>query len=643
MASVDPPEAVLRPARLAAARRRGVPQRRSAAAVEGAQRTALQARPPGRADRPVAEYRAAAQPELRRPRGRAARLREALAAQQVAAITAVHGIGGVGKSALASEYAHVFGDEYPGGRFWLPAENHDDLRDLFRTLEAPLNLTFTDDERKDRDAGYRRVRAELERRPGTLLVLDNVNRPALLAPAHLGAYRPDADRVHVLVTMREEPPADPAGMVRPLALDQLSPDDGRKLLQRYRDFGADEAEWQAARRIVSALEGHALSLEVVGVFVWQRNRTEPKLGYIGYFEWMKKRGMLAALEGAARGGKVALSLNVEATVSRLLEPTLAGLSEPERRPGIRLAAAGGMGGAAVAERVGWSRVPRRPDAAELWDADPWLEIVTRLRGLRLFGVTKRPEIVRVHRVVQAVVGGRMGQTAGDLRERLVAYAVKRGELLIEGWVDRTARWEIDPLHKLATQLLEFEVLGGGRLANRVFRPLQLLGELPEAQRLLRKAVAVGEKHLAPEYGDLAISYSNLALVEQDLGDPTEARNPAAQGRRHRQEEPPSRTSPPGDPVLESRHSRARTRRSIAARWLLRRSVAIGEKHLVPNTLRWQRPTPTWHWWRRTWATWPKHAGCCCGPSPSRRSTSVPKIPSGVDRPLKPRADRAEAG
>ena len=259
------------------------------------------------------------------------RLRKALAAQQVAAITAVHGIGGVGKSALAAEYAHVFGDEYPGGRFWLPAENHDDLRDLFRALEAPLNLTFTDDERKDRDAGYRRVRAELERRPGTLLVLDNVNRPALLAPAHLGAYRPDADRVHVLVTMREEPPADPAGVVRPLALDQLSPDDGRKLLQHYRDFGADESEWQAARRIVSALGGHALSLEVVGVFVWQRNRTEPAFGYTGYLEWMERKGLLAALEGASRGGKVRLSLNVETMVSRLLEPTLAGLSESERR------------------------------------------------------------------------------------------------------------------------------------------------------------------------------------------------------------------------------------------------------------------------------------------------------------------------
>ena len=34
------------------------------------------------------------------------------------------------------------------------------------TLEAPLGLTFTDDERKDRDRGYLRVRAELEGRPG---------------------------------------------------------------------------------------------------------------------------------------------------------------------------------------------------------------------------------------------------------------------------------------------------------------------------------------------------------------------------------------------------------------------------------------------------------------------------------------------
>ena len=291
------------------------------------------------------------------------RLREALAAQQVAAITAVHGIGGVGKSALAAEYAHVFGDEYPGGRFWLPAENHDDLRDLFRALEAPLNLTFTDDERKDRDAGYRRVRAELERRPGTLLVLDNVNRPALLAPAHLGAYRPDADRVHVLVTMREEPPADPAGVVRPLPLDQLS--------SRRRPQAT--ATLPRLRRRRKRMAGGAA--DRVGP---RRPRPEPGGG--------RRLRVAAQPDGAGiriyRVSGVDGAEGIAGRAGRRL-PRRQGAAEPERgddgepaagadagRPvgtgtpcsGIRLAAAGGMGGAAVAEGVGRGRVPRRSDA-----------------------------------------------------------------------------------------------------------------------------------------------------------------------------------------------------------------------------------------------------------------------------------------
>ena len=43
-------------------------------------------------------------------------------------------------------------------------------------------------------------------------------------------------------------------------LDRLNAEDGRKLLRQYRDFGADEAEWHAARQVVERLGGHALSL-----------------------------------------------------------------------------------------------------------------------------------------------------------------------------------------------------------------------------------------------------------------------------------------------------------------------------------------------------------------------------------------------
>jgi len=104
--------------------------------------------------------------------------------------------------------------------------------DLFRQLEAPLGVTFTDDERKDRDRGYQRIRTELERRPPTLVVLDNWSKPTLFDPAHLSRLRtgreprphPDDDAGR---------PADRSRGVAALAvpLDRLSRTDGRALLK----------------------------------------------------------------------------------------------------------------------------------------------------------------------------------------------------------------------------------------------------------------------------------------------------------------------------------------------------------------------------------------------------------------------------
>jgi hypothetical protein len=60
-------------------------------------------------------------------RNELAELREMLGCRRVGVVTAVHGLGGVGKTALVDEYAHAFAGEYPrwslGNRLFKPAKS----------------------------------------------------------------------------------------------------------------------------------------------------------------------------------------------------------------------------------------------------------------------------------------------------------------------------------------------------------------------------------------------------------------------------------------------------------------------------------------------------------------------------------------
>ena len=53
---------------------------------------------------------------------------------------------------------------------------------------------------------------------------------------------------------------------------------------------------------------------------------------------------------------------------------------------------------------------------------------------------------------------------------------------------------------------------------------QDLGNLAEARRLLTRAIEIQEKAFEPDHPNLAVSYSNLALVEKALGNLAERGN-----------------------------------------------------------------------------------------------------------------------
>jgi len=66
----------------------------------------------------------------------------------IGVVTAVNGIGGLGKTALAIEYAHAFADEYGGGRWQVRCAGKDDLRLALAELATPMGFEFTEDERR---------------------------------------------------------------------------------------------------------------------------------------------------------------------------------------------------------------------------------------------------------------------------------------------------------------------------------------------------------------------------------------------------------------------------------------------------------------------------------------------------------------
>ena len=120
-------------------------------------------------------------------------VRERLLAGDRAVVQALHGMGGVGKTQLAAEYAHRFAGAYDLA-WWINAEQAGLIGDQFAALGTALGCVQA-------GAGTEAVRAavlaELRARGRWLLVFDNAEDPADVTPWLPGGGG------HVLITSRE--------------------------------------------------------------------------------------------------------------------------------------------------------------------------------------------------------------------------------------------------------------------------------------------------------------------------------------------------------------------------------------------------------------------------------------------------------
>jgi tetratricopeptide (TPR) repeat protein len=450
------------------------------------------------------------------------RLREIVAFERPGVVTIINGPDGIGKTALAIEYGHIFAHEYAGRCWQIACGGQLDLRAALVSLARAgnLDLSFTEEEKRDLDLGMKRVLNALKQRADAgsphriLLLLDNVDQPKFLSPAEFRRL-PPLDWLRILATTRFEE-YDLFGREKDrvfVTLPELPDQEALALIEHYqadRKFN-DVGTRAVALSIVQLLGGFTLAVEHAAVFL-----SQPGSKFTSFYRQLRREGLTTIIEASPEDLDEASSYSTKC-LKAILRPTLKQLDEAEH---ATLVFASLLPPDHVA--LPWLRTlvrqqfPELPEERLLDASSRWVSRIQKLLDLRLIQTTTERCEVRMHRLLQEAIKQELIGEAIPVQEgALVMYVKERAAFLWEGWVRHEHRWEIQPLVALAWQLLNRNDSEGAYLANQVFGPLRNLGNLTEAEQLLRRALSLDERCFGPDHPNVATCLNNLAALLHD--------------------------------------------------------------------------------------------------------------------------------
>ena len=183
---------------------------------------------------------------------------------------AFQGLGGLGKSQLAIEYAYRFKDDYPNGVIWINADQ--DIEAQLAELAERANWVAAESEHRYKlDVARHRLKSYSD----CLIIFDNLEDMRSIEE-----YMPNPEATpHILVTSRTEQPG-----FTPFALGLLDQELSLELLileaGRKPEAGADE---NAAGEIAKLLGGLPLALELAGGYLRHR-----QVGWVQYYELLSQ-------------------------------------------------------------------------------------------------------------------------------------------------------------------------------------------------------------------------------------------------------------------------------------------------------------------------------------------------------------------
>lgn len=433
------------------------------------------------------------------------RLHAQLQAGQITTLSqpqAISGLGGVGKTQVAVEYAYRFQQDYQAV-LWARADSQESLISSFMTLAQLLKLP--EREAQDQAITVQAVKTWLQTHSQWLLILDGVDDPALIKE-----FLPPVLGGHLILTTR-------ASAIERLApsieVEALSPEEGAMLLLRRAGVLAADAsleqvsssEKTKALQIVQDLGALPLALDQAAAYL-EETGTSLSSYQQAYqqsrAELLEERGGLVSDHPQSVAATWSLSFerveeqNSAAADLLRLCAFLAADAIPEE---ILIAGAHYLGG-------------------KLWPvaADP-SQLGQAIEALRAYSLIRRNEQERtiiVHRLIQAVVGDALPSEVQDLwKERAVlALASAFPEVEFNSWLTCARLLPHALLCASWIDELEISTLQAARLLNQVGLYLKGHARYKEAEPLYQRAMGIYERLLGPMHSDMATILNNLALL-----------------------------------------------------------------------------------------------------------------------------------